>query len=196
MEQINIIIDFFQNISKNQIIDILIAVAIIILFSMGSSIISYLIVKLFNLKEKHKNKIKFNPWYKLIKSVLICSGVYLAILVLGLPEDIKNIVIKIFRIIVIIVIARATTSFFNPKEKIFIKLKESERFSGDQTLVNFISKIVKCIIYIIASFLVITELGYDISGLITGLGLRRSYCSTCCTRHSQKFIWRSSYNYR
>lgn len=196
MEQIKNIIAIFQNISKNQIIDILIAVAIVILFSMGSSIISYLIVKIFNLKEKHKNKIKFNPWYRLIKTLLIFSGVYLAILVLGLPEEIKGIVVKIFRIVVIIVTARVITKFFNPKEKIFVKLKESERFSGDQTLVNFISKIVKCIIYIIASFLVITELGYDISGLITGLGLRRSYCSTCCTRHSQKFIWRSSYNYR
>lgn len=184
MEQIKNIIAIFQNISKNQIIDILIAVAIVILFSMGSSIISYLIVKIFNLKEKHKNKIKFNPWYRLIKTLLIFSGVYLAILVLGLSEEIKGIVVKIFRIVVIIVTARVITKFFNPKEKIFVKLKESERFSGDQTLVNFISKIVKCIIYIIASFLVITELGYDISGLITGLGLRRSYCGTCCTRYS------------
>ena len=50
-------------------------------------------------------------------------------------------------------------------------MKESDRFSGDQTLVNFISKIVKCIVYVIAAFLIITELGYDLSGLITGLGL-------------------------
>lgn len=184
MEQIKEIIDFFQNISKNQIIDILIAVAIIILFSMGSSIISYLVVKLFNLKEKHKNKIKFNPWYKLIRSVLLCLGIYLAILILGLPEDIKHLAIKVFKIAVIIIISKSITSFFNPKEKIFIKLKESDRFSGDQTLVNFISKIAKCIIYIIASFLVITELGYDLSGLITGLGLRWSNICTCSTRYS------------
>lgn len=172
MEQIKEIVGFFQNIGKNQIIDILIAIAIIILFSMGSSIISYLVVKLFNLKEKHKNKIKFNPWYKLIKSILFCLGIYLAILILGLPEDIKGLVIKVFKIAVIIIISRTATNFFNPKEKLFVKLKQSDRFSGDQTLVNFISKVAKCIIYIIASFLVITELGYDLSGLITGLGLR------------------------
>ena len=71
MELIKNIITFFQNIQKNQVIDILIAIAIVILFSMGSSIISYLIVKMFNLKEKHKKKIKFSPWYKLIKTLLI-----------------------------------------------------------------------------------------------------------------------------
>lgn len=184
MEQIKNIVDFFQNIQKNQIIDILIAVAIIIVFSMGSSIISYLIVKVFNLKEKHKNKIKFSPWYKLIKSILLCFGIYLAILVLGLPEDIKNVVIKIFKLAVIIVISRSATNFFNPNEKIFVRLRKSEKFSGDQTLVNFISKIVKCIIYIIAIFLVVTELGYDLSGLITGLGLGRSYSCTCSSRYS------------
>lgn len=184
MEQIKEIVGFFQNIGKNQIIDILIAIAIIILFSMGSSIISYLVVKLFNLKEKHKNKIKFNPWYKLIKSILLCSGIYLAIIILGLPEDIKSLVIKVFKIAVIIIISRSIANFFNPKERIFIKLKQSDRFSGDQTLVNFISKVAKCIIYIIASFLVITELGYDLSGLITGLGLRWSNICTCSTRYS------------
>lgn len=184
MEQIKEIVGFFQNIGKSQIIDILIAIAIIILFSMGSSIISYLVVKIFNLKEKHKNKIKFNPWYKLIKSILLCSGIYLAIIILGLPADIKGLVIKVFKIAVIIVISRSIANFFNPKERIFIKLKQSDRFSGDQTLVNFISKVAKCIIYIIASFLVITELGYDLSGLITGLGLRWSNSCSCSTRYS------------
>lgn len=47
MEQINNMASFFQNIQKNQIIDILIAVAILIIFSMGSSVISYLIGKNF-----------------------------------------------------------------------------------------------------------------------------------------------------
>lgn len=171
MEQIKNIITFFQNIQKNQVIDILIAIAIVILFSMGSSIISYLIVKMFNLKEKHKKKIKFSPWYKLIKTLLICLGVYLGIIVLSLPEEIKITALKLFRIFAIVLTARAINNFFNPKEKIFVKLKESDRFSGDQTLVNFISKIVKCIVYVIAAFLIITELGYDLSGLITGLGL-------------------------
>lgn len=183
MEQIKSMINFFQNIQKNQIVDILIAVAIIIIFSMGSSFISYIIVKMFNLKEKHKKKIKFNPWYRFIKTILICSGIYLAILVIALPEDIKGVAIKIFKIFVIIVMAKAIVNFFNPKEKIFIKIKESEKFTGDQTLVNFISKIVKYIIYIIAAFLVIAELGYDISGIITGLGLGRSCYSTSSARY-------------
>ena len=95
----------------------------------------------------------------------------MGIIVLSLPEEIKITVLKLFRIFAIVLTARAINNFFNPKEKIFVKLKESDRFSGDQTLVNFISKIVKCIVYVIAAFLIITELGYDLSGLITGLGL-------------------------
>ena len=95
----------------------------------------------------------------------------MGIIVLSLPEEIKITALKLFRIFAIVLTARAINNFFNPKEKIFVKLKESDRFSGDQTLVNFISKIVKCIVYVIAAFLIITELGYDLSGLITGLGL-------------------------
>ena len=41
----------------------------------------------------------------------------------------------------------------------------------DQTTVNMILRVIRIAIYIVAGFMVISELGYDISGFITGLGI-------------------------
>ena len=62
MNKINEFIDWLKNININTIIDILIALLIFLLFKLFSGFFSYIIVKLFKLKEK--NKIKQNNLYK------------------------------------------------------------------------------------------------------------------------------------
>ena len=41
----------------------------------------------------------------------------------------------------------------------------------DETFVNFIVKILRSLIYIITAFIIVSELGYDLNGLLAGLGL-------------------------
>ena len=60
---------------------------------------------------------------------------------------------------------------FSPDSKIFKKIANHKRIKGNQTLINFISKVTKGIIYVIAIFLVMAELNFNLSGLIAGLGL-------------------------
>ena len=80
-------------------------------------------------------------------------------------------------------VAKIIVRFLTPKSRIFKKLKENERFNKNKPLTNFVEKIAKYVIYSIAGFMIIAELGYDLSGLITGIGLSRSCNSLSSPRY-------------
>lgn len=170
MEFINKTIEYFGNIKIEMIVNILIATIIIILFSLFSSLFSYFIIKLFNMK-KNKTKIKNNVFYKPIQLFFIVCGIYIGALILKLPIDAMKIVNRGFKIVIICLVANGFGNMVNSKSEFASKLQEKLRLKGDNTVTNFIGKIIKCIVYIIAGFLVVSELGYDLSGIITGLGL-------------------------
>lgn len=170
MEVVNSIINYFKNITTEQILTMVIALAIIILFCLLSSLIAYGIIKIFKWKSKGK-EIKENSLYKPLKTVVIWVGLHIAILTLGLPSNVNAICNKIFRIGAIIIIAVGIANMFSPDSKIFKKIANHKRIKGNQTLINFISKVTKGIIYVIAIFLVMAELNFNLSGLIAGLGL-------------------------
>ena len=170
MEVVNSIMNYFKNITTEQILTMVIALAIIILFCLLSSLIAYGIIKIFKWKSKGK-EIKENSLYKPLKTVVIWVGLHIAILTLGLPSNVNAICNKIFRIGAIIIIAVGIANIFSPDSKIFKKIANHKRIKGNQTLINFISKVTKGIIYVIAIFLVMAELNFNLSGLIAGLGL-------------------------
>ena len=170
MEVVNSIMNYFKNITTEQILTMVIALAIIILFCLLSSLIAYGIIKIFKWKSKGK-EIKENSLYKPLKTVVIWVGLHIAILTLGLPSNVNAICNKIFRIGAIIIIAVGIANMFSPDSKIFRNIASHKRIKGNQTLINFISKVTKGIIYVIATFLVMAELNFNLSGLIAGLGL-------------------------
>ena len=71
MQIINNIIDFFKNITQEQLIDIGVACIIILIAIIIAPIISYLLIKMFNYKEKDKSKIKKNPLYTTFKALIV-----------------------------------------------------------------------------------------------------------------------------
>ena len=152
------------------IINIAIALGIILLSKMISGSFAYILIKMFNLK-KDKNKIKNNAFYKPIKTFVIILGLYLATLLFNIPANIKVIFIKAFKICTIVLISKGFANLFNTDTESFNKLKEKLNFKENDGLVNFTSKILKCLVYIIAGFIIISELGYDLGGLVTGLGI-------------------------
>ena len=52
-----------------------------------------------------------------------------------------------------------------------MSIKESEKNTSNEHTMNFAVKFIRGIIYVIGAFIFISELGYDLSGLITGLGI-------------------------
>lgn len=171
MDKINEIINYLKNIDINNIITILIAILIFLLLKLFSNILSLFIVKLFNLKEKNKNKIKQKSIFKILNIFFPILGAYLGILFLNLPENIVIVVNKVFKILVIFLTSLAIAKSITTDCGIFNQLNNKLGRKKDDTFLNFLIKLIRCIIYIIACFIIVSELGYDLNGILAGLGL-------------------------
>lgn len=169
MEQLNSWIEAFTDIKENRILDIIIAFVIVILSIMISSFFSFLVIKIFKLKEKDQTNIKKHPLYKSIRRVFLFLGIYIAVLVLKLPEDWFKVCNALIRILIIWNVAGIISNLISPESKLIRKIKASNKVHGDDTLINAISKFGKVGVYVIAVFIIISELGYDINSIITGL---------------------------
>ena len=86
MEQLNSWMKTFTEIKEDRILDIIIAVVIVILSTMISSFLSFLVIKIFKLKEKDQINIKKHPLYKSIKRIFLFLGIYIAVLVLKIAR--------------------------------------------------------------------------------------------------------------
>lgn len=171
MEFINEILDFFKSLTFENIIDIGIGLAIIVFFKIFSSSLAYIIVKMFKFKVKDKKKIKENGFYKPLKTFFMLLGIYIGFMVLKLPENIFNIITKIFKICTIILVAKGFANLFDSHSETFAKIGAKLHIDGNDTTINFFSKVAKALVYVIAGFILISELGYDLGGLAAGLGI-------------------------
>ena len=172
MEKIKEII---SSISQEQINSLILAIGIAIGFKVFSALIARILIKIF--KRNKKQKVAESTFYKPIKSFLNISGLYLAIQVIktpfNIPVGILSIINTIYRVILILIIANGLVQNINSKSKLIKKLqtKLNPEKAENNTSIEFLTKILKIAIYIIAGFLVIQELGFDLGGLVAGLGI-------------------------
>ena len=78
---------------------------------------------------------------------------------------------KGIKILLILFVAKAFGEGLDEKNKVFVKIRDKSNRDIDKSTMNAILRITKIAIYVLAGFMVISELGYNISGFITGLGL-------------------------
>ena len=171
MNFLNDILNFFKSYTIENMVDIGIALSIIVIFKILSSSCAYIIIKMFKFKVKDKKEIKQNGFYKPLKLFFVILGVYIAILALKLPQNIFYTITKIFKICTILLITKGFSNLFDSNSQTFANIRKKLHFNGNDTTINFFSKIVKGLIYIVSAFIVISELGYDLSGLVAGLGI-------------------------
>lgn len=163
------VLDCIEYIKAKEIVEILIAVGVLVGFIILSSIFAKIIMKCFKIKsDKFTKKTKL---YKISKFIWIISGTYISLLILQLPSDFMSIVTKIFKLALIYGVTRFCANLVRPNTKLFTKIKESEKNTTNEHTMNFAVKFIRGIIYVIGAFIFISELGYDLSGLITGLGI-------------------------
>ena len=92
-------------------------------------------------------------------------------------ETIKNttLLVSAIKIILIIIMSKILVHIFTSKSSWIRKMQEkiNAALGREENNKNseFLAKIAKAIIYTVAVFLIIQELGFDLGGLITGLGL-------------------------
>ena len=172
MEQV---LEYLESITPIQITDIVVAVCIIILFRIFSSSISYFLIKIFKFRTKNKQKIKENAFYNPLRVFFNIFGIYIGILFLKQPlnisEKVMQIVTKTFQIISIIAFSKALAGSFTVKSYLVRKIQQRRNDKQDNSTLIFILRLVRISIYIIAAFIVITILGFNLNGLIAGLGV-------------------------
>ena len=178
--------DFLQNLNKENISTMLIGLGILAAFYILSPLFSYAIIKVFNLKKNGK-EIKNNPLYIPIKAVLRIIGIYITIMYL---KDILNFddtaiywINKIFKIMLIIAFSNGLANTITEKSSFLKRYKERTEKDIDSTTILFIVRTIKIIIYIFTAVIIAKELGYDLNGVITGLGIRKCCNNSCCTRY-------------
>lgn len=172
MEQITSLI---ENVTTVQLVDILIAVGIILFFRIFSGSFSYIIIRMFKIREKKAKNIKESAFYRPLKVFFILLGCYFAVLFLKAPlninDEVMQAIYKLFIIITTLSFARGLSASFTPKSSLYKRLKEKTSKDVEDSMFDFILKVIRGIIYIIAGFIVITALGVNLNGLVAGLGI-------------------------
>ena len=165
---------FLENLTGQETVDLVIAVLIIAVLDIFSPLFSYAVIKIFKFKEKGA-KNKKNAFYIPLKSFFKVLGVYLALLflkpTLNIDDNFMNIATKIFKVIVILNTAIGLAKSIDKESFLVRKIIDKSEKNIENSSVKFLIRMIKVLIYIIAGFMIIAELGYDLSGLVTGLGL-------------------------
>lgn len=173
MNRINEIINYIQGIEISNIIDLIIAISIIIMFLVLSPLIAYIILRVFYKKE-NKDEIQKSPIYKTIRNFINLSGIYIATKTLSLSQEKDIFCDKCMRIVLIWTVANVIAGVSELNQRIVEKMQDrkNQEFSrNDRFTVIIISKIVKYLLYVLATYATLKEFNYDISGLATGLGI-------------------------
>lgn len=172
MEQIS---NFILNITSDQIIDIIIAIGIVVGFRIFSPSLAYTIIRIFKFKTRNKKKIKQSAFYKPLRVFFSLFGIYIAVVFLKQPLKISNevmaIVNKAFKIISVIAFAKGLAESFTAESTLVKKMKEKMNRDLEDSMFDFLLKVVRAIIYVVAGFIVITLLGINLNGLVAGLGI-------------------------
>lgn len=176
MEQINQIINWIQtNITLTIITNIGIAFLIYLIFRIMRNKLAYILIRMFKRKVKNKKEIKSNSFYNPLRTFFLILGIYLAVIFLKNPLNINDWIMlvanKLFRISIIILLANGIANSLTTNNKVINRLKEKMNPDVEDSMFRIILKCIRGLIYIIAGFLCITELGYDLNGLVAGLGI-------------------------
>lgn len=174
MENIRNFVEALKGIQMTQIIDIGIAILIYILFRCLSRSLAYITVKFFKPKAK-KTYIKNNAFYTPLKVFYVVLGLYLALLfirqALKTTVGLNCVIDQLFKIAVIILAANGIANSLTTNNSLVNRLKDKMNPDVEDSMLKFILKAIRAVIYIIAGFMIITDLGFNLNGLVAGLGI-------------------------
>lgn len=169
------IIEYLSNITSLQVMDVVVAICIIILFKIFSPTIAYIIIRMFKIRAKNKKTIKESAFYKPLAVFFAIFGIYISVLFIRVPLNITDeamvIVRKGFEIVSVMAFAKGLAASFEPRSSLVKKMKEKTNKDVEDSMFDFILKLIRAGIFILAVFIVIVILGVNLSGLVAGLGL-------------------------
>ncbi len=170
MDKIREFITIIGNIEISQIVNFIIAIAVVIIVLLLGPIVSYGIVKVFY-RRSEKEEIKSFKIYRSIKTFFGISGFYIGSKILNLYEFQDVFCDKCFKVVIIWTIARIIAGVFEARQILVEKLTKNQKNIRNNFFTSVVSRVVEIILYIIALYLTLKEFGYDIGGLAAGIGL-------------------------
>lgn len=105
-----------------------------------------------------------------LKAFFLFLGLYIGLYMAGPPDAVMASITKGFRVINIVLITWALANFAPFITSSIIRFEETSRRSN-AVAVRFIANMLKIVVISVSVVIVIGELGYNIGGLITGIGL-------------------------
>lgn len=175
MENIKNFVEAIKNIQMSQVIDIVIAILIYILFRCLSKSLAYITVKIFKPKAKTKKEIRNNAFYTPLKVFYVVLGIYLALLFIRQPLNtgkwINSAIDKLFQIVIIILTANGIANSLTTNNSLVNRLKDRMNPDVEDSMLKFVLKGIRILVYIIAGFIIITDLEINLNGLVAGLGI-------------------------
>ncbi len=99
------------------------------------------------------------------------SGLYIALRLLNLPENMEGVILNLFRSLFIIAIAWGFMNLFNQTSGVFENLAKRFSVEVNDILIQFIAKGTRIIIIALAVSIVVQEWGYNVNSFVAGLGI-------------------------
>jgi MscS family membrane protein len=151
--------------------DVAVAVVIFLLFLLARGLfVRFIFRMILGLTSKTKTDLDnaiLLAFESPLKSFLLILGIYLALLYLPLSANAGALLTTIFRSFIIFFAAWGVSNLTSSA-----LLKEySSRFSIDQILIDFLMKVVKIVVLVLAALMIAQQWGFDVEGFIAGLGL-------------------------
>lgn len=192
------ITNFLSGIDLNYLIkifDMQIALAVVIIAFLIKGVVARIIIGTVYKFTKNNTKARESEMYVPIKNMFVVFAIYIALCIIPKGERIAYIVNEIFKVITIIFIAKWITTFIHSDSKY---LKKFFRKSENDTVNEFLCKIVRGIVWAVSIVIIIGELGFleDLSGLITGLGLASAIIALAAQELVKNLLSRSFNSFR
>ena len=135
--------------------------------------ISTKFIKIFTAKTKTRiDDLLIELLEKPIVFLIILGGAYLGFLQMSLPDNITNIVMNVFKVLLILNISWGGINLIDAIIVHYIQPKAAKSKSDlDDHLVPIIKKAVKGVLWTIVIIMIIKNFGMDVTALITGVGI-------------------------
>jgi MscS family membrane protein len=153
----------------------LIALGVFFLFLFGAIILHFLIKNIFG-KIAEKTETKIDDTIVLILNkiavfVLVLGGLYFAFKALIIPENIWVVIENVFQVILILKIIQAVTMLVDSLMENYLGRYLASKGHFDIQLTKLTGRIINIALWVIGISLILRVFNYDITAIITGLGI-------------------------
>lgn len=167
--------DISNTICNNTTIDYLMLITVFVFILSIVIIFKYIIIKkLKKIAEKTETKyddMVINVIDKIHWSFYVVLSLYLATHFIPVPDIVKTILHYLITIYVIYYTIKVLHVLIDHGTNILIKKKQEEDKDIDVSIIHLLTKFLKYSLWILVIVVVLSNLGYNVSTLITGLGI-------------------------